>query len=438
MDFTPLYEAVADFSRRRGVWAELWGEASQGLSLERRDRRPYALESWKETSLAVRVVRKGKVGLSYTTRSEPEAVQEAAERAYEAALLAEEETGLPEGVDLPEMPSFPLLAFPQPEELEADLLFAEEAALAVSAEVHRLERTRLSCEEETFFIFQSQGVVAAFSRPLWSFLITLVARRGEEERTGWEWREAVHREELSLKDLARGAAEKATALLGARKIPSRRLPVLFPPESAVALLETLAPSFCGDEVAKGRSRLAGRLGQKVFSPRLVLVDDGLYPSGLETRPFDDEGAPQKRTVLVDQGVVSSFLYDRLWGRRTGKTSTGNARRPSFKGPPRIAPTNLYLEPGEKTPEELREGRPVFEVREMLGWHTADPVSGDFSVGVSGLLYEVQGVRPLSGMALSGNLFELLARVEAVGRDLTFYGGLGAPSLLIPALDLSGA
>ncbi|WP_168719700.1 TldD/PmbA family protein [Thermosulfurimonas marina] len=438
MDLKNLGEVVEEFSRRKGVWGELWGELSRGLTLERRDGRPHALEPWREVSLAVRIVRKGRAGLSYTTQAKPEAVRRAAERAYEAACFSEEEAVIPEGETLPDLPSFSSEAFPSPEELEADLISAEEAARAAFPEVHRLERAVLSCGEESLFIFQTRGISATFSRPSWSFLLSLVARRGEEERTGWEWREVVRREDLSPEVLARRAAEKAVALLGAEKGPSRRLAGLFPPEAAVALLETLSFSFCGDEVAKGRSRLAGKLGQRIFSEKLTLIDDGLYPRGLESRPFDDEGFPQKRTILLDQGTVAAFLYDGLWGRRAGKASTGNARRPSFKALPRIAPTNLYLVPGESPLEDLRSAEPVFEVREILGWHTADPISGDFSVGVSGLLYQGGQRRPLSGMALSGNLFELLSRVEALGNDLTFYGSLGAPSLFIPDLDLAGS
>jgi len=437
-DMETLREAVEDFARKKGVWAELWGEIEEGLSVERRDRRLEAVSPYRETLFAVRVIHRGRAGLSYTTRAEPEAVREAAERAYEVSRFSEEEAEIPEFRDLPELEEKSVVRR-SPEELESFLLEAEETALSSDSRIHRIERTALSFSETTYFIFQSGGLSASFCAGSYSFLISLTAREGEEERSAWEWREALELSELNLRILARSAARRALDLLSARKISSRRLSILFPPQAAVVLLETLSHSFCGDEVLKGRSRLAGKLGERLFSPKIILVDDGLLPGGPETRPFDDEGVPQERTILVSEGTISAFLYDTLWGRRAGRRSTGNARRPSFRSLPTISTTNLYLEPGSFSPEALREAEStVFEVYEMLGWHTTDPISGDFSVGVSGVLHERGEKTPLSGMALSGNLFDLLARVTAVGADLTFYGEVGSPSLLVAGLDLSGA
>lgn len=433
-----LKEVVADFARRKGVWAEIWGELEEGLSVERRDQRLEAVRPYREVLLAVRVVRKGRAGLSYTTRAEPEAVKETAERAYEMARFSEEEAEIPEGRKLPKLPERSVVRR-SPEVLDSFLLEAENSALSLDSRIHRLEKTALSFAETTYFIFQSRGLSASFRTGSYAFLISLIAREGEEERSAWEWREAPDLSGLDLKGLAGSAAARALDLLSARKVPSRRLAVLFPPQSAVALLETLSSSFCGDQVLKGRSRLSGKLGRTLFSRKTTLLDDGLLPGGPETRPFDDEGMPQEKTVLVSEGTLSAFLYDTLWGKRAGKSSTGNARRPSFRSLPRVSTTNLYLEPGEVSPQALREAEPaVFEVYEMLGWHTTDPISGDFSVGVSGVLHERGQKIPLSGMALSGNLFELLSRITAVGKDLTFYGSVGSPSLLVSDLDLSGA
>ena len=431
-------EVIEDYARRKGIWAELWGKIEEGLSVERRDRRLEAVEAYRETLFAVRVIYQGRAGLSYTTQASEEAIREAAEQAYEIARFSEEEAEIPEVRELPKVTPRSLIRR-SPEELESFLLEAENSVFSLDPRLHRIEKTTLSFSETTYFIFQSRGLSAGFRTGAYSFFISLTAREGEEERAAWEWREAPDLQELELRRLARRAAVRALDLLSARKISSRKLPILFPPQVAVALLETLSSSFCGDEVLKGRSRLAGKLGQPLFSPTITLVDHGLLPGGAETRPFDDEGMPQTRKILVSEGTISAFLYDTLCGRRAGKASTGNARRPSFRSLPTVSATNFYVEPGNFPPEALREAeQAVFEVYEILGWHTTDPVSGDFSVGVSGVLHKGGRKIPVAGMALSGNLFDLWARVTAVGKDLTFYGKIGSPSLLVSGLDLSGA
>ncbi len=431
-----LFEPVVEVARRLGVWAELWGEITEGLSVERRDRRLHAVEPYRETVLAVRVIHRGRMGLAYTTRAEPEAVREAAERAWELARFSEEEGTIPEPESLPELTENTVVRS-GPEDLLRRLEEAEAAALAFDPRVHRLERSVLAWSETRHFIFQTGGLAASYRKGGYTFMISLTAREGRDERSAWEWREAPDLDGLDLAELSRKAAARATDLLSAERMSSRRLAVLFPPQVAVSLLETLASSFCGDEVARGRSRLSGKLGKRLFSPTIHLVDDGLLAGGPETRPFDDEGVPQRKTLLVSEGTISAFLYDTRWGLRSGKGSTGNARRASFKSLPTVSPTNLYLFPGGESPESLRQDG-VFEVYEILGWHTTDPVSGDFSVGVSGVLHASGGSRPVAGLALSGNLFDLLARVSVVSSDLTFYGEVGSPSLLIPDLDLSGA
>ncbi len=431
-----LWGLIKEQAARKGVWAELWGQKERGLAVERRDRRLHALEAYQETLWAVRVIHRGRAGLSYTTQSQPEALIKAFEQAYENSLFSEEEGLEPPAQELPALTPLPAPRLSEGKMLQL-LEEAEEAALAFDSRIHRIERASLSWQETQYGLFQTSGISATFTSGEVSFLFSVVARDQGEERSAWEWQSATSLEALDLKALARKAAFKAANLLSARPRSSFKAAVLFPPMVAVSLLHTLSASFSGEEVAKGRSQLADKLGKKVFSPWVTLIDDGLLPQGLETRPFDDEGVAQQKTLLVDEGRITAFLYDTLWGGRAGRSSTGNARRPSFKSLPAVAPTNFYLAPEKGVPPaELRSGK-VFEVYEMLGWHTTDPVSGDFSVGISGILHQNGTQEPLAGMALSGNLFQLLTRIEALGEDLTFYGGLGSPSLLVGELDLSG-
>jgi PmbA protein len=218
-----------------------------------------------------------------------------------------------------------------------------------------------------------------------------------------------------------------------------RYTVVLEPHVAADFLELLAASLLGDNLAKGRSLLASHLDKQVVSPLVSIIDDGLMPRGLGSAAFDDEGTPQSRKALVSEGVVRGFVFDRLWGARRGQASTGNAVRPSLKAPPGVGFTNLFLQPGSHSPSQLcgQMGRGLI-ISEIMGGHTADPVSGQFSFGAAGHLVENgQVVRPVKSIALAGQVLEFFAAVRGVGSDLTFYGKTGAPSLMVEGLSVSG-
>ena len=193
-------------------------------------------------------------------------------------------------------------------------------------------------------------------------------------------------------------------------------------------------------MVKGRSLMAGKMGQNVMSPLINILDDGLYPRGLGTCPWDAEGTPQRKTWLVRAGKVTGFVYDRYWAARAGTQSTGNADRPSLKVPPQVGYCNLYLEPGELSPQAaMKQMNRGILITETMGGHTADPVSGEFSFGASGYLIENGQIsRPVKSMAVAGQVVELFKASKAVCSDLRFFGSTGAPSLWVSGVSLSGA
>jgi PmbA protein len=176
------------------------------------------------------------------------------------------------------------------------------------------------------------------------------------------------------------------------------------------------------------------------------VDDGLFSKGISTAPIDGEGMPSQRTSLVAQGELTGYLYDRYWANRENLSSsgspagsTGNSRRHGIKFPPGVGISNFFIEPGDldfsKLMENLSKG---VVVEEVMGLHTIDPISGDFSLGCSGdWIDRGEKVHPVKSIAIAGNLFELFRKVIGVGEDLRFLGGVGSPSLLVKELLISG-
>ena len=205
------------------------------------------------------------------------------------------------------------------------------------------------------------------------------------------------------------------------------------------LMELVAPSFQADNLHKGKSMLKGKKGKKVFSPKVTLWDDGLLPNGWGTSPYDGEGVPRQKTCLVDKGVCTGVLYDTYWAKREGTSSTGNAMRSHFKSISTIGISNLYMEKGDMDLNGLLKNMDNgLLITNLLGVHTANPITGEFSFGADGLWIENGKVsHAIRGAAISGNMLELFSKIDAVGEDLRFLGKVGAPSLLISEMEISG-
>jgi PmbA protein len=234
--------------------------------------------------------------------------------------------------------------------------------------------------------------------------------------------------------------------LGGKRIPSGVYPILIQNSVASEFLSILAHSFLADQVRKGKSPLRGRKGGRVFSPLLSIVDDGTHPKGISTSPIDGEGTPSQRTFLVVEGELSAYLYDRYWAHRENVSSsesaigsTGSSRRSSIKFPPGIGVSNFFIEPGKLLFSDLlKDLHPGVMVEEVMGLHTVDPISGDFSLGCSGQWIERgEKVHPVKSVAVAGNLFQLFKNVIGVGEDFRIFGSVGSPSLLVKELEISG-
>jgi PmbA protein len=270
-------------------------------------------------------------------------------------------------------------------------------------------------------------------------MATAVAEADGEQEEGWDGQSRRFWSDLDLEAVGAEAGRKAAAFLGAGPVADGRYEVILTSEVAADFLDLLASSLMGDNLVKGRSLLAGRLGQQVVSPLVTIVDDGLMPRGLGSALFDDEGTPQGTKALIDQGVVKGFVFDRLWGARQGQASTGNAVRGSLKAPPGVGFTNLYLKPGQGALADLAAGlKRGLVISTILGGHTADPVSGQFSFGAAGhLIEDGRLTRAVKSIALAGQVVELFSAVRALGGDLTFHGRTGAPSVLVSGVSVSG-
>ncbi|MBK8871236.1 MAG: TldD/PmbA family protein [Elusimicrobia bacterium] len=288
-------------------------------------------------------------------------------------------------------------------------------------------------------LVSSVGIAMAEPWKAVSFSGELLGANGTETETAWGSAEAIEWERLNPEKVVDDVRARLVTSFGAKPLASGTWTILVSPRVGVDLMELLSQAVLGDAVEKGRSFLARRLGRKAVSSKVTVIDDGRLPHGVATRVWDDEGVPQRRTPVVMEGRLLTFLHDTASARRARVVSTGNASRPGREGPPSPGTTNFYLQPGPWTDAALyQDTAKAFEVRDVIGMHTADPVSGDFSVGAAGLLWEKGQVRrAVRGVTLSGNLLDLLAGVDAVANEVVWQGAFGSPLFRVKGLSVGG-
>jgi PmbA protein len=233
------------------------------------------------------------------------------------------------------------------------------------------------------------------------------------------------------------AAQRTLRRLGARKVKTAQVPIIFDPLVATSILEHIFEGVNGDSVYRGASFLAGKLGQKIAAGHITIIDDGTITGGFGTSPFDGEGVPTRRTVVVENGVLSSYVLNTYTAKKLGMKTTGNASR-GLAGTPGIGPGNYFLQPGTKTPKEIigdiREG---LYVTEFLG-QGVNMVTGDYSRGASGLwISGGELTYPVEEITVAGNLKELFFNISEVGNDLEFRGAVACPTIRVDGLTVGG-
>jgi len=270
-----------------------------------------------------------------------------------------------------------------------------------------------------------------------------VDENGAMQRDGW-WSSARSFALVeSPEAVGAEAARRTLRRLGARRVPTQKVPIVFAPEVARSLIGSVFEAASGDSIWRHASFLAGRLGETIAASNLTIIDDNLMmlPTGVGgfgTSPFDGEGLPSRRTVVVENGVLKNYLLNTYTARKLGMRSTHNASR-GLAGTPGIGCGNLYLEPGKLTPEQIvGDVAAGLYVTGLMGFGT-NIVTGDYSRGATGLWIENgQLTHAVEEITIAGNLGEMLRNVTAIGNDLVFRGSVAAPTLRIDGMTIAGA
>ena len=396
--------------------------------------------------LGVRVVRDGRLGYAWAADPTEDEARDTVRRARENAAQGEpdEFNGLPAAASFAPMPGLfdEASASVSSDDKVGRALALETAAVTHDPRVTKVDLAQVGDAVSRMAIASTEGVDASFARTdAWVVVVTL-ATDGEETQTGYSFRVARGLDLLDPDAIAHEAVGRAVAMIGASKPETTKVPVVLDPFAASDFLGVLAGALSADAVLKGRSLFAEQVGDPVGSEAFTLVDDGTNLDGPAACPVDGEGVPSGRTELFRAGVLQGFLHSTYTARRSGgdQRSTGNAKRSGYKGAPGVGTSNFYVEPGPRPVADLyamAEGGVL--INELSGVHSgANPISGEFSVGATGLRIASGATgEPLREMTIASTLPEMLAGVRAVGDDLRFFMGTGTPSILIGEMTLAG-
>lgn len=402
----------------------------------------------REHTLGIRVFVAGQSGLRSAVTSTSDLSADAVERlardtvALAGATAEDPDAGLPEGGFAGDAPDLALLD-PEDREVPMEVRIdearrAEQAARKTDPRVVNSEGSEASVRFTQIAYGNSAGFEGSYGGAVHALASMPVAAQDGSMQTDYWMTIARSRAALeSPEAVGRHAAERAVGRLGARRVPTCSVPVIFDAPTARSLLGNLAACLSGYAVYREASFLAEHLGETIASPALTIVDDGRLPGGLASRPFDGEGLPTRRTVVVERGRLSSWLLDSYSARKLGLHSTGNAVRGAGSAPS-AGPSNLWIEPGTTSLDEMVQNTEKGLLVTGLFGHGFNAVTGDFSRGARGLWIE-KGAPcfPVEEITVAGNLGDMLRSVDAVGSEILWLGAVAAPPLRIAAMTVAG-
>ena len=416
---------------------EIFVASTDKLRVEAKDGVVHSLERASETGVSLRILMDGAFGFAYGSRAD--------EGLVEAALLSarhqfkDEFNHIPQtSEDVAELDVYDeRIVQAGADECIARAIELEAVSRAADQRIQQVRKASFGRSIAHVHLLNSRGISASARATTCSASIMVMAKEGDDMQAGYEFGFSHAWPDIDVHWIGSEAARQATSMLGARHVKTMRIPVLFDNAATSDMLGIVGESFLGENVVKGKSALKDKLGAACFSPAITLTDNPLDAQAADACGFDGEGMPSHDNILVKDGVLKGFVYDTYWGKVAGTASTGNAVRGGYRSVPGLGLRHLCLKPANTDGAGLKGLGKVLKVTDIMGLHTADPISGEFSVGVNGFLIEDDEILyPVREAALSGNIFEMFARVLAVGSDVRAFGSVKCPSILIDAMDIS--
>jgi PmbA protein len=443
MDYKVLSEELVNKCLKKGAdQAEVFIESGRNLSIEVRNGDIETVQEAATHGVGFRVFVQGKMAFSSCNDFENKALDNAVESAvrFAANTTPDENNVLPddkgvtqvEGLYDPQISQVPM-------EKKIELAKKVEKLAMKDSRITKSSGASFSEGETEVFLANSNGLLKSFKESGCGFGVSVVAEKGDQKSTGGE--SCSRRFFADLKPpekIAQKAAKDAYEMLDPQMVKTQKASVIFDPDVARAFLGGILAAINGERVLQGASFLRDKMDQKIASELVTIIDDGTRPKGMGSKPFDGEGVPTQKRIIVDKGVLKGFMYNTVVAKRAGVKSTGNASRGGFGSLPGIGAHNFFMAAGKNSPDEIVKATQVGLLLKGVTGYGINPVNGNFSGGASGFWVENGKIAfPVKGLTVAGNAFDMLNGIDMVGNDLDLNRSFTAPTFRIKLLQIGG-
>ncbi len=444
MNYKKLTEKLVDKCLRMGAdSAEVYLQTGRNLIIRIRNADVETIQEASSTGIGFRVIVEGKMGFSHSNDLSQQALDDTMSRAIAFAKLTspDENNVLPSdaGTTIVEGLFDPEIARVSMDRKIDMALELEEHAMKDPKITHSSGSTFGEREGE-IFIANSNGISNSYKSSVCSVGIGVVAEKGDQRRTGGESCTRRFFADLEpLDEIAGRASQKAWELLDPQMVRTQRAAVIFDAAVAPSLLRGIIAAIDGERVLQGASFLQDSMDRQFASSMLTITDDGTRPKGTGSSPFDGEGVPTAKRVLIENGILRSFIYNTQVARRAGVESTGNASRGGYSSLPGIGTHNLYLAAGRHSQEEIVAATQRGLLLKGVTGYGINPVDGNFSGGATGFWIENGKIAfPVEGLAIAGNAAQILNGIDMMGNDVDMKRSFASPSFRIAEMQIGGA
>lgn len=431
----------------------VWPDSTQGdVFFESRQQRllgwaegkPSLHEESTNETLAVRVLEKGAEGIVSTRQVPPQHFETLVNEAKALARVTPSDPT--RRLALEDKPAIATVEsdtalFQSPHEaILEQLRHLEQKILATDPRIKKIIKFQFSETRSRTLFRNTFGVRSETTSSYTQFVAEILAAHEGDTEIAWDSTAVRFGRDLQFEPMALELGQHALSALGAKPLPTGTYSVILAPRVGVQLLDLLMQALSADAVQMGRSFLGTKKDEQIGSAQLTIIDDPLLATGVASASHDDEGTPRSVLTMVENGVLRNFFYDLRTAVRDGVVSNGRGHRASVASAPKPSATNFFIKPGTTDSNQLlRQVSSVFVIRDVMGLHMADPITGEFSLGASGLLYK--NGKPISavrGVTMAGSVSDLMRRIQTVGNDFRWYGSVGCPSLFIESMSIAGA
>jgi PmbA protein len=444
---TELLSGIVSSALKRGATeAEAIALESTEFSVEVRLGEVETLQESASRGIGLRVIYEGRQASASTSDTQAESLEKLVAEAVEMArhTSPDEASVLPSreefsGSSKPDLELYDEEVASLSTERKIEMAKACEAA-ALSADPRMTNSEGGSCSTTLgrMLLVTSSGFAGEYHGSNCGLLAAPIATENNQmQQSFWGESQRSLKKLTSPEAIGREAAHRALRKLGARKVPTQEVPIIFDAPMTGELLRNFFEAVSGESVFRRSSFLVGKLNESIAASDITIIDDGTIPGAVGSRPFDGEGLPSRRTVVVENGVLRSYLLNTYTARKLGLHSTANGMR-GLTGAPGVGVNNFYLEAGKTSPEEMIASvKRGFFVTELIGFGF-NPVTGDYSRGASGIWIENgKFTHPVEEVTIAGNFRDMLRGVEMIGNDLYFRSNISAPTIKINKMMVSG-